>query len=170
MKHVLTIAALAAVCACAKKEDAATAPAAPEAEAPAPIASEELAAPAEPRTIAEDPVAAPAAGCPVVDSRNWKAWTQSDGTGMTLRITGEVDLPTPGYAATLTLGASDRAMPPGQFVSLEATPPEGLVAQVVTATPVSVEAPGAYPEYRSVTITCGAVTLAEIAPVGTGTN
>lgn len=164
MKHVLTIAALAAVCACAKNEDAAPA------AAPAPIAAEELAAPAEPQALAEEPAAAPAIGCPVIDSRNWKAWTESDGTGMTLHIAGEVDLPTPGYAATLTLEASDRAMPPGQFVSLEATPPEGLVAQVVTATPVSVEAPGAYPEYRSVTITCGAVTLAEIAPVGTGTN
>jgi hypothetical protein len=170
MKQMLTIAALAALCACAKKEEAPVAPA--EETAPAPITSEELGASAPPQAIAEEPAApAPAAAsCAVIDSRNWKAWTASDGTGMTLHVTGEVDLPTPGYAVTLDLGASDRMMPPGQRVTLEATAPEGLVAQVITATPVALEAPGAYPEYRSVVVGCGDVTLAEIAPVGTGTN
>ncbi len=168
MKHLLTVAAFLAACACAKKEEAA--PAA-ETSAPAPIAAEDLEASADPQTVAAAPTEEePAMTCPVIDSRNWKAWTASDGTGMTLHIAGEVDLPTPGYAAILRLGASDRAMPPGQRVHLDLMAPEGLVAQIVTATPVSLEAPGAYPEYRNVTVLCGDATIAEIADVGSGSN
>ncbi len=167
MKQILTATAILTLCACAKKEEAA-APA--KTEAPAPIAAEDLAAPAEPQAIASAPSEEPAVTCAVIDSRNWKAWTAPDGTGTTLYVSGEVDLPTPGYVAALRLGASDRAMPPGQVVHLDLTPPEGLVAQVVTATPVELQSPGAYPEYRSVAILCGGKPVAEIAPVGPGTE
>lgn len=167
MKQILAATAALALCACAKKEEAA-APAEPE--APAPIAAEDLAAPAEPQALASAPPEEPVATCAVIDSRNWKAWTASDGTGTTLHVSGEVDLPTPGYGAVLRIGATDRAMPPGQTVHLDLTPPEGLVAQVVTATPVELQSPGAYPEYRSVAILCGGKQIADITPVGPGTE
>lgn len=167
MRQILTATAVLALCACAKKEETA-APAEPA--APAPIAAEDLAAPAAPQTVASAPSEEPAAMCAVIDSRNWKAWTAPDGTGTTLYVSGEVDLPTPGYAAALRLGATDRAMPPGQIVHLDLTPPEGLVAQVVTATPVELQSPGAYPEYRSVAVLCGGKSIADIAPVGAGTE
>lgn len=167
MKQILTMTAVLALCACAKKEEAA-APA--ETAEPAPIAAEDLAASAPPQTVAPRPSEEPVATCAVIDSRNWKAWTAPDGAGTTLYVSGEVDLPTPGYAAVLRLGAADRAMPPGQIVHLDLTPPEGLVTQVVTPTPVELQSPGAYPEYRSVAILCGGNSIADIAPVGAGTE
>lgn len=169
MKNLLAVSAFLALCACAKREAPASA-AEPAPEAPAPIASEEISAPAEPQTIASEPAAVAATPCPVIDSRDWKAWTASDGTGMTLHVSGVVDLPTPGYSIAMTLGPSDRAMPPGQRIIFEATPPEGLVAQVVTAAPATFETPGAYPEYRTVTVLCGDRTLGEIADVGQGSH
>ena len=170
MKFILVATLAVALAACAKKEEAPASSSAVEPEAPASIESEDLEAADAPQAVAAAPSEEPAMTCPVIDSRNWKAWTASDGTGMTLYVSGEVDLPTPGYAATLRFGASDRAMPPGQIVHLDLAAPDGLVAQVVTATPVAGETPGAYPEYRSLTVLCGETSLATIAPVGTGTN
>lgn len=169
MRSLAVVVAIAALGACAKKQEPAETPAATESAAPAPIASEELAAPAAPQTVAAAPEdVEPAARCPVIDSRNWKAWTAPDGTGTTLHVAGEVDLPTPGYQVTWDLGPTDRMMPPGQRVILKAAPPDGLVAQVVTPTPVSFETPGAYPEYRTVIIVCDGAAIAEIEGVGPG--
>lgn len=167
MKQVLIATVALALCACAEKEE--PAPTA-DAETPAPIVGEDLAPSAAPRSVAATTPQEPAAPCAVIDSRNWKAWTAPDGTGTTLHVSGEIDLPTPGYTAELRLGASDRAMPPGQFVHLDLTAPEGLVAQVVTATTVALESPGAYPEYRSVSVLCGDKSIAVIAPVGAGSE
>ena len=168
MKYLLMASAILALGACAKKTEPATSN---ETGAPTPVASEDLSTASEPQAVPSDePAVIDANTCAVLDSRNWKAWTAFDGTGTTLHITGEVDMPTPGYATTWNLGPTDRAMPPGQRVTLEATPPDGLVAQVITPTVVEYETPGAYPDYRSVTITCGDKTLAEIAPVGAGTH
>lgn len=171
MKILLTAAAVIALGACAKNAEPA-APASPEEPAaPAPIGSEDLGAAAPPQAVAETPVDTPSVpSCPVIDSRSWKAWTSGESGAATLFLTGEVDLPTPGYAVAMVAGVSDRAMPPGLRVILTATPPEGLVAQVVTPTAVAYEQTGAYPEYRSVTILCGDATLGEIAPVSPGLN
>lgn len=165
MKQVLIATVALALCACAEKEE--PAPIA-DAGTPAPIVGEDLAPSAAPQSVAATTPQEPAATCAVINSRNWKAWTAPDGTGTTLHVSGEVDLPTPGYSAVLRLGASDRAMPPGQIVHLDLTAPEGLVAQVVTATPVALESPGAYPQYASVAILCGDSSIAVIAPVGAG--
>lgn len=171
MKYLLTASALLALCACAKKEEAPAAAQAepsvaePAAEAVAPPAAAETAA--EPETPAVEEAAMP---CPVIDSRNWKAWTTTDGAGTTLHVAGEADFPTPGYASSWRLGISDRAMPPGIRVHLDATPPDGIVPQVVTPTAVSFDSPGAYAEYRVVYVLCGDATLAEISPVTSGAN
>jgi hypothetical protein len=167
MKQILIATSILSLCECAEENE--PAPTVDD-EAPAPIAAEDLAPSAEPQSVAATLPEKPAATCAVIDSRNWKAWTAPDGTGTTLHVSGEVDLPTPGYSAILRLGASDRAMPPGQIVHLDLTAPEGLVAQVITATPVAIESPGAYPEYASVTILCGDSSIAVIAPVGAGSQ
>jgi hypothetical protein len=108
--------------------------------------------------------------CPVIASRGWNAHINAmpgPGAKPTLIITGEVDLPTPGFTVELIAGPADRMMPPGQRFSLVATPPEGMVTQVVTATPVRYSAPATYGTYRSITIGCGGKVLAEIENIQT---
>ena len=82
-----------------------------------------------------------------------------------LHISGEVNLPTPGYAVTLEAGPADRAMPPSQRFRLKATPPNGMVTQVVTPTRVTFHEAATYPAYRSIVILCGQRVLASINEV-----
>ena len=108
--------------------------------------------------------------CPVIDSRDWQAWINAmpgpDAKPM-LIVIGEVDMPTPGYTIAITLGPMDRMMPPGQYLDLSATAPDGMVAQVVTPTPVRFETPAVYSEYRKIVVRCGGTLLAEITDVPT---
>lgn len=155
----LAAAASVALAACAKKEDAPVADAAPAAAAvaeTAPVVEEAVV------TESENAVAA----CPVLDSRNWKAWTAPDGGGHALTIEGEIDLPTPGYAISWRDGAADRALPPGLRVHLDPVPPADLVMQVVTPTPVSHSTKGYGDRYRIIYVLCGGEAIAEIADVG----
>ncbi len=108
--------------------------------------------------------------CPVIASRGWKAWINAmpgPGAVRTLYITGEIDLPTPGFTVTLVPGPADRMMPPGQRFALDAVPPGGMTTQVVTATPVRYGGPATYQTYRSITIGCGGRVLAEIDKIET---
>ena len=105
--------------------------------------------------------------CPAIDSRNWHAWIDRIGEDEPrLNITGEVDLPTPGYQVEWQPGISDRRNPPAQRISISFAPPEGIVAQVITPTEVSFTMPSPILEYRSVMIYCGDKLLAEIPDVG----
>ncbi len=106
--------------------------------------------------------------CPVIDSRSWNAWINAmpgPGAKPTLHITGEVDLPTPGYKLELIPGPADRRNTPGQRFSLAAAKPEGIVAQVVTTEQVRYSAPPTYDKYRSITIGCGGKVLAQIEKI-----
>ena len=106
--------------------------------------------------------------CPVIASRGWNAWINAmpgPGARPTLHITGEVDLPTPGYTVELIAGPADRMMPPGQRFSLVAMGPEDMVAQVVTPTPVRYSRTPANGMYRSITIGCGGKVLATIEKI-----
>lgn len=108
--------------------------------------------------------------CPVIDSRGWTAYINAmpgPGAKPTLHISGEVDLPTPGFKVELIAGPADRMMPPGQRFSLAATKPEGMVAQVVTPTAVRYSGPPTYEKYRSITIGCGGKVLAHIENIQT---
>ena len=147
MKAIPMLAAAFCVVACTPEEPVQTAPAAPE------------------------PVSAPAGNCPVIASRDWKAWIDAmpmvGADGNRLHIAGEVDLPTPGYSVELVAGPADRAMPPSQRFTLVATPPDGMVAQVVTPTPVKYQDKATYSAYRSIRIVCGDKPLATITEVPT---
>ena len=83
----------------------------------------------------------------------------------TLHISGEIDLPTPGYTVTLTEGISDRAMPPSQRFRLALTKPGGMVAQVVTPAPVKYQGLASSPAYRTILILCGDRLLAAISDI-----
>jgi len=104
--------------------------------------------------------------CPVYDSRDWSAWIDTEPPGPSrLHIIGEVDLPTPGYITSWRMGIADRAMPPGQHVHLEFTPPDGIVTQVITTQEVSYEGEAAHQAYRVIYVHCSDETLAEIVNV-----
>lgn len=105
--------------------------------------------------------------CPVLGSRNWQAVLakSSNGGPLSLSVTGEVDLPTPGYAISLRQGITDRAMPPSQQIITEFTPPQGMVTQVVTTEQLRFTLPNALPGYRSIVVRCGDSALATITDI-----
>ena len=108
------------------------------------------------------------ASCPVLDSRNWSAWVNAmpgPDAKLTLHVTGEIDLPTPGYEVSWEEGMADRSMTPVQRLILTATPPDGMVAQVVTAETVAYEGPALVKTYKGVIVMCGGEPLAEINDV-----
>jgi hypothetical protein len=110
----------------------------------------------------------PVAQCPVIESRGWTAWIDAmpgPDAVRTLHISGEVDLPTPGYTVELVPGPADRMMPPGQRFSLVARASPGMAAQVVTPTPVKYAGKAAYPAYREIIIGCGGEVLARIGDI-----
>lgn len=104
--------------------------------------------------------------CPAMESRNWQAWI--DGVAENepqLNISGEIDLPTPGYQVEWQPGILDRSNPPTQRISIILTPPEGIVIQVVTPSEVSFTMGSPVLEYRSVEIYCDDRLLVDISDV-----
>lgn len=119
------------------------------AEAPAAVAATTAAAPAIPE------------GCSALAQRNWQALLAASGSSATLTISGEVDLPTPGYGVSLARDPNDAADATEAHLMLNLTPPAGMVAQVVSPTPVRYFGP-AGPNYAVVHIMCGAGSLADV--------
>ena len=123
-----------------------------------------LSEPLEPETSISQPINN--TSCLAMNSRNWHAWIdRQENKKPRLNISGEVDLPTPGYTVTWKPGILDRKQPPTQNLSVSFTPPEGIVIQVITSTKVSFTMPSEILEYRSVQIYCGDQKLAEIQGV-----
>jgi len=155
-KAVLLLAAAACLAGCADKQK-------PEPRQSAMSETQSVAT-----EVAAEDESAMAKDCPVIDSRGWSAWLNKmpsvDG-GARLNIAGEVDLPTPGFGVEWVAGPADRANPPGQRFTLVLTPPDGIVAQVVTPTLVKYEDAAAYPAYRAIRVVCGGEVLAEITDI-----
>ena len=104
--------------------------------------------------------------CPVKSSRNWHAWIDRVAENEPrLVISGEVDLPTPGYKIQWRSRILDRRQPPAQRLSISFIPPDGIVTQVITPTEVSFTMPSLLLEYSSVMIYCGDKLLANIPDV-----
>ncbi|WP_372520162.1 hypothetical protein [Alteriqipengyuania sp.] len=102
------------------------------------------------------------------DSRNWQATIDrmpGPGAQPMLHITGEVDMPTPGYTVRLVAGPADRMMPPGLHFRFESERPDGIVPQVIAPTKVEYREQTPYSEIRRIIIGCGDETLATISPV-----
>lgn len=168
MKWMIMLAAAALAAACAEKPAPAE-PASPPAEAAA--APAEI---AEPQAVLSEPIVESdraMAQCPIIDSRDWKAWIDRmpkvDQPGPRLHVAGEIDLPTPGFTVSVTEGPMDRAMPPGLRLNIAATPPDGMAAQVITPTPVKYEGPAAFDAYRAIYIVCEGQGIAEITQIDT---
>lgn len=125
---------------------------------------------ASPETAMDEPAMASteSAACPVIDSRNWTAWVNAmpgPDSQMKLYVTGEIDLPTPGYEISWTEGMADRSMTPVQRLMLTVTPPDGMAAQVITTESVRYEGPALVKTYGGVIVMCGGSPLAEIDDV-----
>ena len=104
--------------------------------------------------------------CPASSSRNWHAWIDRVAENEPrLVISGEVDLPTPGYKAEWRSGILDRQQPPAQRLSISFIPPDGMVTQVITPTKVNFTMPSLVLEYSSVMIYCDDKLLADIPDV-----
>ena len=106
--------------------------------------------------------------CPAMSTSNWRAWINAmpGPQRPQLIVTGDVTVPTGGYAMALRLGPTLRNEPPTQHVVLELTPPSGPATQAVTTREVRGSWP-ALPRYGSVVIRCGGDLIAEISPVET---
>ena len=114
--------------------------------------------------------AAVAVDCPVISSRNWHAWIDAmpgiDADPI-LHVTGEVELPTPGYTISWREGPLDRRSPPTQHLDLVLEAPTGIVVQVLTTETVHYRARALARSYRSIRIGCGSQPLAIIDDVTT---
>ncbi|WOI52546.1 hypothetical protein [Parvularcula sp. LCG005] len=109
-----------------------------------------------------------ASSCPIMKSRDWQAWVDAvpgAEAQRTLRISGQVDLPTPGYSWSFKEGVADRSATPRQTLMLELTPPDGMVTQVVTTEQIDYSGPALAPSYRAIVITCQGETIAEVTDV-----
>ncbi len=134
--------------------------------APAETASEDSDEPVVQDDVVVDGV--DAAACPVFESRNWHAWVDAmpgPDSRHTLHVSGEVDMPTPGYAFEWRVGAADRSATPVQRLLLTATPPDGMAAQVITTETVRYQGPAIAKLYKGILIMCGARVLADIPDV-----
>lgn len=139
-----------------------------QASEPAKVVSEPEAAPAQ----ADEPDAMETTevinACAIIDSRNWHAWIDKmpsiDG-GMRLHISGEVDMPTPGFTFEWVEGPADRAQPPGLRFKLNTTAPDGIVSQVLTTEMVKYVGETPYPAIRAIYVGCGDTQLTEIVDV-----
>lgn len=128
-----------------------------------------------PRPEPADPAAGEAASgellgsgtnCPVLESRDWSARIEvGAGDDRRLHVSGEIDLPTPGYTASWSEGPADRRIPPAQHLLLELTAPPGMVAQVITRMTVDYEGAATYPEYRAILVRCGNIVLASLTDI-----
>lgn len=124
---------------------------------------------------ADDPADAPRA-CPVIESGDWTAFVNAmpgPDARPQLIVSGSVSLPSAGYTVELLPGPTDRSAVPVQTVILQATPPDGPAATVVTLAEVRLSlpaldaAPGAPSPYSGVRVLCGDRELAFISPIET---
>ncbi len=109
-----------------------------------------------------------APSCMIRKSRKWHAWIDrytSNQAVYRLNIFGEVDLPSPGYTLTWSRGITDRMQPPGQRLTLLATPSQGMEIQVITPTETKFTMETPIPKFRHVSIYCGERLLISIPDV-----
>ncbi len=95
--------------------------------------------------------------CPIIESALWYSWLgpNRDGPGGVLAIGARVTTPTPGYSFSWVVGPTDRGLPPGQHLTLIVSPPDGMVAQVLTETDIEFSLATPFTEFRTVIVSCG---------------
>jgi hypothetical protein len=108
--------------------------------------------------------------CAVIESKNWQSFVDKMpgiGAKPSLRVTGEIVLPTPGFTIALREGRADRSAIPTQQLILELTPPTGMVMQALTTETVRYDGAAIADKYTDVQIICAGKQLAEITDIQT---
>ena len=131
----------------------------PDQAAPSDVAKE----PAN-NSLASEPARQVSSDCPIISSKEWGAWIETEGEKNMLTVSGRVTLPSAGYRTSLVLGETREINPPGQTVKLVVTASTGPAAQVVTEKEILQQFDG-LPAYSDVTIACGGETIGRIAKV-----
>ena len=108
--------------------------------------------------------------CSIYDSRNWHAWVDQPSQKTNryrLNIAGVVDLPSPNYEVSWTMGLTDRANPPIQHLAISTrNKAEGATIQVITPTRIELKQETPLSTYRAVKIFCSNRLLTTIHDVG----
>ena len=125
-------------------------------------------------TVEEKPVTAEAstapetAACDVLGSRDWAAWVNKmpgPGAAPRIHVTGKIDVRSGGYTFAWEEGPLDRSATPALRLKLVPKAPDGMATMAISTEEVKYEAPALASGYRSVIISCGGTTLAEIAEI-----
>lgn len=105
------------------------------------------------------------ADCPLISSNNWQAQFVSTDGQRQLKLSGDIELPNPGFAVTIEAGVADRSLKPTQHFHVKLERLSGMHIQVIT--PMSLEqlSPVIAPEYTSIVIHCGEQTLTTITDI-----
>ena len=106
--------------------------------------------------------------CPVYDSRNWHAWIDrvaGENSNPRLNVSGQVELPNPGYEYKVVRGPLDRRNPPSLRIRVILSPPDGMTAQVIDTKDVTFQMNTDVLEYRSIIVLCGDRQLGEMIDV-----
>ena len=109
------------------------------------------------------------AECPIVGSSDWRAWVNAmpgPNARPTLIITGKVTVPPGGYRFTWRDMRVMESYPVQVAIDLQSIPPAGPATQAVVTHDIRGEWPIS-PPVGSMTILCGDMVLARIAPVET---
>lgn len=106
--------------------------------------------------------------CDVLESRDWAAWVNlmpGPDASPTLHVTGKVDVRTGGYTFDWQTGPLDRSATPKLRLKLIPKAPDGMATMAITTEEVNYSAPASGIEYSGVLVSCGSITLADIAEI-----
>lgn len=120
--------------------------------------------------VEADPKDAPApSNCSILEAQDAQAWINGmPGPGYPkMNITFKAMMPTPGYSFAAEVTSIMEMDPPSYVVNVTATPPSGMVIQVLSEEEVRVDVPVQQTEAASVEITCGGATLFTVDQVET---
>lgn len=133
-----------------------------------PTHNEEVAIPADEIALIDSAIDS-GGDCPIYESRGWHAWVDKLGDEeheYRLNVYGMVDLPTPNFDISWSMGITDRAFPPGQVVRLHVQPASAAPAiQVITTKPLQITFPTHFSAYRNVKVVCAGQLIATIPDV-----
>ena len=104
--------------------------------------------------------------CSIFESKDWKAWieTQPDQTHI-LNITAEAMLPTPGFIIDWKKIDQDENDGQDLTIALTTTPPNGIVIQVITPTPINIQMETPENTLSSLTLLCADKELAKLTGI-----
>lgn len=101
--------------------------------------------------------------CPIISSTNWSATVVINNQGESkLSISGDVELPNPGYAVTFERAIVDRQLTPKLHFTIKTERLSGFYIQAITPMSLEHSAPEATTQYRSIVIHCGEQIIATI--------